>query len=266
MKRIPESIAELQTSGTLVGDGEEPSTYKMKIEDELEESSINADKLVDSKTIIEDNPSFPGCPRTFVKDPSGTRPPLFKQTERAEDLKKEQELVKEAEKKPDMGLFPFFEPSSGVSVSWFSHLFGKRDKFMHDWESQALEAFVVHKDALTPVKLPFGHQRLTFCLKQAMKTDNYLSWDQYLLLESQHQRAIDQIIADAKQFDSRQRTFLALVRKQGHSQDEDRILIFFSIGGLGEAANLTHTMGHKPGFFFGRNRSWEVSCEVSRYR
>ena len=95
-----------------------------------------------------------------------------------------------------------------------------------------------------------------------MKKDTYLSWDQYLLLESQHHHVINQIIADAKQSDSRQRTFLALVKEQGQGQDGDRILVFFSLGGLGEAAHLTDATGRKLGFPFGRNRTWQVRSRI----
>ena len=260
------SVTEPQKSDTLVGDVEEPNAYRPTVKDDADEETLNADNAGDKNPFIEEKtpPSPPaGRNGSLAQDIPSTKPALYKQTELAEDLKKEQELVDETEKKLAIASFPFFEPNSGVITSWLSRLFGKSDKFLHDWDSQALEAFVFHKDSTTPVKLPFGHQRLTFGLKQVMKTGNYLSWDQYLQLESQHHRAIDQIISDAKQSDSRQRTFLALVRKQSQNQDEDRILVFFSLGGLGEAANLTHTMGRKLGFSFGRRRTREVSFKYS---
>jgi hypothetical protein len=253
LKENPESVTELQNSCTLVGDAEE-----------VEEEIIVEGKVIDEVIIINDKapPPSPARPTAeILQDTLNDKPPSTKQTEIAEDGK--DKSVAAEEKKPEIPSLPLFEPRSGIFPSWLKRLFGNRDKFLHDWESQILEAFVIHKDSPTPIKLPFGHQRLTFGLKQVMKKDTYLSWDQYLLLESQHHRAINQIVADAKHYDSRQRTFLALVRKQGQGQNSEIILVFFSLGGLGEAAHLADTMGRKPGFLFKRNRIWEVRPRIS---
>lgn len=263
MKDIPESVTEFQNSGTLIGDVEEAYPYHTTVEDEVEEGIIIKDKVVNEEIIIEDKirPSSPARPTVeILQDILSAKSQSTKQTEVVEESK--DKSFAEDKKKPEIPLLPFYEPRSSVFSFWLKRLFGNRDKFLHDWESQILEAFVVHKDSPTPVKLPFGHRRLTFGLKEVMKKDTYLSWDQYLLLESQHHRAIDQIIADAKQSDSRQRTFLAFVRKQGQGQDSDRILVFFSLGGLGEAAHLSDAVGRKLGFPFGRNRTWEVRFRV----
>ncbi len=198
--------------------------------------------------------------------PQDTLGAKTRSTTQTEDFKDIQDKSITADKiKSEVPPFLFSERKSSLFSSWLKRLFGNRDKFLHDWESKVLDAFVVHQNSPTPVKLPFGHQRLTFGLKQVMKKDNYLSWDQYLLLEPQHHRAIDQIIADAKQLDSRPRTFLALVREQSQDQDGDRLLVFFSLGVPGEAALLADSMGRKLGFPFGRNRTGEVSFSIHRY-
>lgn len=58
---------------------------------------------------------------------------------------------------------------SGGMSEWTQKLFGKDDEFSQDWESQELEAWVFRTSTpfSTPMKVPFGHQRLRYGLKQS---------------------------------------------------------------------------------------------------
>lgn len=58
---------------------------------------------------------------------------------------------------------------SGGMSEWAQKLFGKDDEFSKDWESQELEAWVFQTSTpfSTPMKVPFGHQRLKYGLKQS---------------------------------------------------------------------------------------------------
>lgn len=214
--------------------------------------------MIEEEIIVEDKvrPPSPAQPKIEVpQDKLSSKAPSTKPTEVLVD--DESESLKQDDKKPEFLSLPIYEQNSGLTPSWLKRLFGNRDKFLHDWESQVLEAFIVHKDPQPLVKLPFGHKRLTYGLKQVIKKGDFLSWEQYLALGAQHHRAIDRIVAEAQQVDSRQRTFLALTKKTG--PDGDRLIVFFSLNGLGEAAQLMDSMDRKLGFSFGRDRTWEVS-------
>lgn len=58
---------------------------------------------------------------------------------------------------------------SGGMSEWAQKLFGKDDEFSKDWQSQELEAWVFQTSTpfSTPMKVPFGHQRLRYGLKQS---------------------------------------------------------------------------------------------------
>lgn len=58
---------------------------------------------------------------------------------------------------------------SGGMSEWAQKLFGKDDEFSKDWQSQELEAWVFKTSTpfSTPMKVPFGHQRLKYGLKQS---------------------------------------------------------------------------------------------------
>lgn len=58
---------------------------------------------------------------------------------------------------------------SGGMSEWAQKLFGKDDEFSKDWESQELEAWVFQTSSSysSPMKVPFGHQRLKYALKQS---------------------------------------------------------------------------------------------------
>ena len=167
-------------------------------------------------------------------------------------------------------ILPYIKEGRSWSLSpWLKDLFGSRDNFLHDSESETLEAFMYSK---TPRKLfwqlPFGHQRLKFGLKQLTKKNKKksLCWTQYMSLDAQSLENLDNAIRDTKHLlDSRQRTCLAfdiLEKKPG--MDDERILIFFSLGAPVKPVLLTDCVGRKFSFPFERCRKWEVGFSKSR--
>lgn len=63
---------------------------------------------------------------------------------------------------------------SDTMSGWTHKIFGKDDEFSKDWESQKLEAWVFQTTMTygTPIKVPFGHQRLQYGLKNIRKVQN----------------------------------------------------------------------------------------------
>lgn len=57
---------------------------------------------------------------------------------------------------------------SETMSEWTHKIFGREDEFSKDWESQELEAWVLRTKCFDsdPIKVPFGHQRLQYGLKQ----------------------------------------------------------------------------------------------------
>ena len=149
---------------------------------------------------------------------------------------------------------------SELLPSWFKSLFGSRDNFLQDTESETLELFMVHKTPRIFTKLPFGHQRLTFGLKQLTKKNKKaLQWAQYMSLDFKSLEAIESVIVRVKKLDSRQRTCLAFdFLKKEPGVDDERMLIFFSVGAPIEPVQLTDCVGRKFSFPFERCRTWKV--------
>lgn len=124
--------------------------------------------------------------------------------------------------------------------SWLKDLFGKSDKkFTHDWESPSLECFIVSKE-FRLLKLPFGHQRLTYGLKRTQKKIG-LTWDQYMALESPHKKEISKAITKARALDSRQRTCVAIGAQK--KSEDDFVVIFMSIGPKVEPIKFKDAVG-----------------------
>jgi hypothetical protein len=251
---VAQSIDELENTDTLKEGSVKGKQFQPTVEDDM----IDGNTVIGEKSY---SPSLVKPTKEIQLEPVAAKPPSIGVVKSVEDKKekdkKEDGDVATVESNLDIISLPLWEQKSGILPAWFKNMFRKRDKFLHDWESPILEAFIIGKNQEKPQKLPFGHQRLTFCLKQVIKKDIYLSWDEYLALDSQHHKAIEQIVTHATELDSRERTFLALTKKSG--PEGDRLLVFFSLNGLGAAARMMGSMGQKRSFPFGRDRTWEVS-------
>lgn len=70
--------------------------------------------------------------------------------------------------KPRTGIQDMSSSLSATMSAWTQKIFGKEDQFSTDWESQELEAWVIRSayPFSTPMKVPFGHQRLRYGLKK----------------------------------------------------------------------------------------------------
>jgi hypothetical protein len=240
-------ISSATTIDTLVHDPEEDQGRRETMKEIITEEIINEDKA---------RPPSPAHPRAEIP-PDNLNTRLSPSGLEVDDGRRS---LTDNNRKVGILPLPVHERSFGILPSWLRELFGHRDKFLHDWESQELEAFVIHENPPTLFKLPFGHQRLTFGLKRMMKKNKCLSWDQYLSLDSQHHRDIHLVIFSAKQIDARDRTFLAVDihgKKQGAGAEG--MLVFFSLGAAVKPVHLTDCIRRKFSLPFEHCRTWTVN-------
>ena len=246
----PNSI--FTNSDTLVQDPEKEKRHTAIVEEFTTEEIIVEEKV--------HPPSLGHPPKEIPQDNLQTNPSSTKDVEVAGD--NDYMSLEDDDKEVEILSLPVYESRFGMLPSWLTDLFGRRNKFFRDWESQTLEAFFVHKSSPVLLKLPFGHQRLTFGLKRLMKKNKGLSWDQYISLDPQHHQQLNRAVINAKQLDSRGRTFLAIeVHKKKPCLDAERMLVFFSLGAPVEPVHLTDCVGRKFCFPFERCRTWKVSFQ-----
>jgi hypothetical protein len=148
--------------------------------------------------------------------------------------------------------------------SWLRDLFGHNDKFTQDWESKTLEACMIYSNTESLLKLPFGHQRLTYGLKKTLKSNRRLTWDQYLFLDSDSLEKLNRAVTSAKRLDSRDRTCIAIEFYRKLSEEgADRMLLFFSLGDPVLTVHLKDCIGRTFDIPFERCRTWDVSILCS---
>lgn len=176
-----------------------------------------------------------------------------------EDSKKEDDV------KPDPEHEAIDLPSSSGTFNflptWLKDLFGKSDKkFIHDWESPTLECFIVSKE-FRLLKLPFGHQRLTYGLKRTQRKIG-LTWDQYMALDSPHKKEISKAISKARALDSRQRTCVAIGAQK--KSEDDFVVLFMTLGPKVEPIKFKDAVGRQYNVPFENCKTWEVSSFPSQ--
>jgi hypothetical protein len=241
----PQSIPSVTSSDTLVHDLEEERGHV-----------ATAEEIVDKEIPIGKKDCPPSPANSTTKIPQGNLHAKLSSDGVIVSVEGgEHKSFADNDKKTEILPLPVYESRFGALPSCLRELFGHRDKFLHDCESQTLEAFLVHGDPETMLKLPFGHQRLTFGLKRMLKKNKGLSWDQYLSLDSQHQRVINRTVISAKQMDSRCRTCLAIDIYKEPGLDAERMLVFFSLGAPVEPVRLTDCVGRKFSFPFEQCRT-----------
>lgn len=194
--------------------------------------------------------------------------PLVEETKPEETKEKEQpteEPANDESKKADEpqsaedAAISLESPSGTFSIlpSWLKDLFGKSDKkFTHDWESPTLECFIVSRE-FKLLKLPFGHQRLTYGLKRTQRKVG-LTWDQYMALESPLKKEISKAISKAKALDARQRTCVA-IGSQKKKTDDDFVILFMTLGPKVEAIKFKDAVGRMFTVPFENCKTFEVS-------
>ncbi|KAI0112651.1 hypothetical protein F4776DRAFT_640220 [Hypoxylon sp. NC0597] len=135
------------------------------------------------------------------------------------------------------------------SLPRLSSLFSRRDKIVHNWENEELEAYLIEEElnptststsASAPAstntnvirKLPFGHRELASMLRQIIKPGNADIWTQYISLTPAQRKGVDQAFREAHRSSMHKRTCVAITSSL---QSQPRytnscIVIFFALG------------------------------------
>ncbi len=93
-----------------------------------------------------------------------------------------------------------------------------------------------------------------------MKKNKGSACDQLLSLDAQDYQDISRVITCVKQYDSRDRTLLAMdILRKKPGVETERMLVFFSLGAPVEPVRLTDCVGRKFCFPFEQCRIWGVS-------
>jgi hypothetical protein len=236
--KSPKSVSGVSDSDTLVQGLEKEKEQEVKVDNMMK----------NDKTC----PPSPAHPKTEITQGNlnEKKPPTGSNNAVADDEKVE--LLSPTQYKSKFGMLP----------SWLKDLFGPREKFLNDSESQTLEAYIVHDHGIRQAlfKLPFGHQRLQLGLKQVMKKNKGFSWDKFMSLDVQDYRDLDQAVVRAKKVDTRERTVLAVdIHKKQPGLEKERMLVFFSLGAAVEPVHVKDCVGRLFDFPFEQCRTWRVS-------
>jgi len=206
-------------------------------------------KAATTKVDVED--AKPGDPPKEPQAEPQAEPPA------ATDDKPKDDAAEPQATEAVVSVVPASKPS--LFSSWFTGMFGQSTKVSNDWESQALEAFIIPENSHGILKVPFGHQSLTQGLRRMKK--QCLPWDQYTSLPSQHHKRINQAVLEAKKLDSRERTCVAVGLNKEYGPE--RLMLFFLVGAPVEPIHLKDAVGRKYTFPYEQARTWPVSLDIS---
>ncbi|KAH6671662.1 hypothetical protein B0J14DRAFT_564263 [Halenospora varia] len=152
-----------------------------------------------------------------------------------------------------------------IIPTWLKNIFSRPEINPEDKESQTLEAFVLSEDLKDIVKIPFGHDCLTYGLKKMKKSS--LTWDQYMSLSLEKRQSINRAVASAKRADARKRQCISVGYQKGSS--ENRMILFFSLGEPVEPVHLKDAVGRRFDFQYERCRTWKqmhtLICEAFKH-
>jgi len=143
-------------------------------------------------------------------------------------------------------------------ASWTATVFGSSERFLTDTPSDDLEAYIVEAGTPdSPVKLPFGHQRLALGLKQTMEARRGSLWHQYVQMSPTQRGLVDQVAKYARTQSPHVRTCLGIQQyKVGGKRAY--YLIFFSLGEPPLPIHFQDCIGRKFKFPFEQCKVWEV--------
>lgn len=144
---------------------------------------------------------------------------------------------------------------------WKQKIFGTDDKFKTDWPSTKLEAYIRHtRNHWKPNKIPFGHKRLTYGLNKVIKDGpkGASTWSRYIELDQHTRLAVDDIVKEANQHQSRERICVALQQYNPES-DDPFILVFLSVRKEPKPISFKDAVGRTYALPFETCRTWEVS-------
>jgi hypothetical protein len=113
--------------------------------------------------------------------------------------------------------------------------------FSPTYRVMTLKAYVAEEGtADAPIKIPFGHQRLTFGLKRTLKAKRGSTWCEYIQMTLTQRRIVDQVTKYAKTQSRHVRTRLGL--QQIQSRREMPVLPHLLLAERATAPHLLHRL------------------------
>ncbi|KAI1798781.1 hypothetical protein F4811DRAFT_163065 [Daldinia bambusicola] len=140
------------------------------------------------------------------------------------------------------------------ALLWMSGIFRRRNKHIHSWESQELEAYLFESDSNTIRRLHFSRETLAGELRRATKSSGYDFWSQYASLSSAQRETVDRVTAEANHSSHHSRTCVAINHQFGSGQS--CILVIFLLGPLVDPVYVKSGIHHFK-FAFELCRTWE---------
>ncbi|KAJ4416802.1 hypothetical protein N0V82_006531 [Gnomoniopsis sp. IMI 355080] len=172
----------------------------------------------------------------------------------------------EASGKPSTSLEGLRLKLSDTMSEWTHKIFGREDEFSKDWESQELEAWVFRTSRptfSTPMKVPFGHQRLQYGLKKIrskkINSAGRTTFSRYLNTGIPTQVYVDEVVKEANRLRTREKICLAFEEYRLPSTNDAFMIVFFSLGEEKAPISFQDCIGRKMTLPFERCRVWEVA-------
>jgi hypothetical protein len=145
---------------------------------------------------------------------------------------------------------------------WKQRIFGTDDKFKTDWPSKSLEAWIYQDSfgANVNSKIPFGHKRLQYGLNQVIKAgqNGKSTWNRYLELSRLRRMALDQLLDEANDQQTRERVCIAF-HECDNEQGNSFMLVFMSIRKEPKPISFKDAVGRRYTLPFEICRKWDVS-------
>ncbi|KAK3986141.1 hypothetical protein QBC44DRAFT_333870 [Cladorrhinum sp. PSN332] len=152
---------------------------------------------------------------------------------------------------------PFSSRMPGFLGRWLNAIRGKRnDDRLNEVQSQELEAWVIHDGTTgTPIKVPFGHQRLKQGLNRLLRNSKTEPWNCYMNLTPQQREIIDHVTKFANCPGSQIRTCVAFdeIKKDGQAAS---YVVFFSLTPGRCSLHFKDAIGRKFAFPFELVKTW----------
>lgn len=145
--------------------------------------------------------------------------------------------------------------------------FGRDDEFSKDWPSETLEAWVTQGTPFSdPMKVPFGHRRLQYGLKQVRGKKapvRLTTFDRYLEQGPRMQVVVDEVVREANRLQKRERVCLAFQQYRARDpRDISFALVFFSIQKEKPPIAFTDCIGRKTSIPYAVCKNWDVRKRV----
>lgn len=157
---------------------------------------------------------------------------------------------------------------SQTLTDWTHCIFGKEDEFSKDYESTDLEAYIAYGMCSSLLmKVPFGHRRLRYGLKQVMSTTSRggsTTFKAFMGSSPLTKAMIDNVVRVANRMQKRERTLLTCRLSLSATPDSSRpfVVVFLTIQPEKQHIAFTDALGFNYSLPFGVCKNWKVSCST----